>query len=359
MRVLPCSRHSHPPPVEPRNQTNPLPACSVEETPPNASAIPREAMDRKDARSTSCRHHTPATPPRQSCVISRLQPLVNADQLDQVATPPSNPTAFQPMPLPRLTRAPHPNRRQIEPFEYQDPRSTPTHHYSPWMAQRPDRGLSGTAVWHTRCLPPRMQARPLSWIVMCACLWATLTARANAQTVPLQFQDGLLWVEVQAHNSPRPLHFLIDSGASISVLLRCTADRLGLKLGPQATVTGVGTTTGVGPTPWAAQIGPIDLPNEVLVLDLDRLAKVCGRPRKCRFRVVPREVVGQFGVVHESGLPQNKLPPPLSPGTEKISLTRPTPGTPTDPGFAPSEARSPCPSACSTPPSVGAPQSRT
>ncbi len=124
-----------------------------------------------------------------------------------------------------------------------------------------------------------MQARPLSWIAVCACLWANLTAPAIAQTVPLQFQDGLLWVEVQAHNSSQPLHFLIDSGASITVLHRETADRLGLKLGPQATVTGVGTTTtGFGPTPWAAQIGSIDLPNQVLVLDLDRLGKACGRP---------------------------------------------------------------------------------
>jgi hypothetical protein len=63
------------------------------------------------------------------------------------------------------------------------------------------------------------------------------------------------------------------------VLHRGTADRLGLKLGPQATVTGVGTTTtGFGPTPWTAQIGPIDLPKQVLVLDLDRLGKACGRP---------------------------------------------------------------------------------
>lgn len=124
-----------------------------------------------------------------------------------------------------------------------------------------------------------MRARHLSWSTLWACLWATLTSPVSAQTVPLQFRDGLLWVEVQTPASTRPLHFLIDSGASVSVLHRGTADQLRLKLGPKAAVTGVGTTTtGFGPTPWTARIGRIDLPEEVLVLDLSRLATACGRP---------------------------------------------------------------------------------
>lgn len=132
-----------------------------------------------------------------------------------------------------------------------------------------------------RCSQFSVNAVPLAilgfWIGV-ACL-AARGADSNSCTVPLRFQEGLLWVEVQADATQRPLHFLIDSGASISVLNRGTASTLGLKLGPKATVAGVGTTSiGYGPIPWSAKVGPVDLPKSILVLDLSQLSAACSRP---------------------------------------------------------------------------------
>ena len=56
------------------------------------------------------------------------------------------------------------------------------------------------------------------------------------------FREGLIWVEVNVPQSKEPLHFLLDSGASVSVLNLSTAQRLGLQLGPKVSVTAVATT---------------------------------------------------------------------------------------------------------------------
>lgn len=108
--------------------------------------------------------------------------------------------------------------------------------------------------------------------------WADPVTTADCE-IPLQFRDGLLWVDVNGpHETSPPLHFLLDSGASASVLNLATARRLGLKLGPKARVTGVNATlTGYWPVTFPAKARAIELPREYLAVDLGKLSGACSR----------------------------------------------------------------------------------
>lgn len=97
--------------------------------------------------------------------------------------------------------------------------------------------------------------------------------------IPVDFVDGLIWVDVHTPGRPQPFRFLLDSGASHSVLNHKTAQDLELDLGDTVPVKGVGIqTSGFGPVPWRAQLGGIDLPERFLVLDLNALSTACQQP---------------------------------------------------------------------------------
>ncbi len=100
--------------------------------------------------------------------------------------------------------------------------------------------------------------------------------------MPISFREGLLWVEVNVPQSDTPLHFLLDTGASASVVNLSTARRLGLKLGPKVKVSGVkANVTGYWPVKFSAKVEAdrsthqIELPSEYLALDLSKLASAC------------------------------------------------------------------------------------
>jgi hypothetical protein len=96
---------------------------------------------------------------------------------------------------------------------------------------------------------------------------------------PLQFREGLLWMETIDSKSKQPLNFLLDTGASASVVNLSTARRLGLKLGPPVTVTGVCTKLrGYWPVRFSVEASDIGLPGEYLALDLSKLSGACSRP---------------------------------------------------------------------------------
>jgi hypothetical protein len=116
------------------------------------------------------------------------------------------------------------------------------------------------------------------------CVFLFFTARliraepgcGGVSEFPVQFREGLVWVEVNVQQHKEPLHFLLDSGASASVLNLSTARQLGLALGPQVTVLGVcAKLTGNWPVKISAKVGAVALPGEVLALDLSKLSRVC------------------------------------------------------------------------------------
>lgn len=96
---------------------------------------------------------------------------------------------------------------------------------------------------------------------------------------PMQFREGLLWVEIDVPHSDQPLNFLLDSGASVSSIDLRTARRLGLKLGRRVAVQGVHKKlSGYWPLALQARASGVDLPAEFLALDLSRLSRSCPRP---------------------------------------------------------------------------------
>ena len=53
-------------------------------------------------------------------------------------------------------------------------------------------------------------------------------AASEPSEIPFRFTDGFIQVEARLASSPRTLRMLLDSGASVSVLNRATADHLGI-----------------------------------------------------------------------------------------------------------------------------------
>ncbi len=104
-------------------------------------------------------------------------------------------------------------------------------------------------------------------------------APASVNTLPFKYSEGLLWVQIEVPHSARPLNFLFDTGAEVSVINADTAAILGLPTGGKIKVQGVNTTTtGHWPVRLTATAGKLALPAEYLSLDLSQLALSCGRP---------------------------------------------------------------------------------
>ncbi len=97
--------------------------------------------------------------------------------------------------------------------------------------------------------------------------------------IPFEYSEGLMWVQIEVPQSARPLNFLFDTGAEVSVINADTAKSLGLAAGEKIRVQGVeATTTGHWPVPLAASAGGMGLPAQYLSLDLSGLAHSCERP---------------------------------------------------------------------------------
>lgn len=94
--------------------------------------------------------------------------------------------------------------------------------------------------------------------------------------LPIDFREGLLWLKVDVTQSAKPLNFLVDCGASDSMLNEATARQLGLKPGRKVRVNGVGgTLVGSSPVQLAATAGPMKLPDQYITLDLSKLSGAC------------------------------------------------------------------------------------
>jgi hypothetical protein len=93
---------------------------------------------------------------------------------------------------------------------------------------------------------------------------------------PFQLRDGLIWIEVSSSQSLKPLHFMLDSGAEVSVINLETAQRLRLGMGRSVLVRGVKSVgRGYWPEHLSASIGAVHLADNYLAVDLGGLSKVC------------------------------------------------------------------------------------
>lgn len=112
--------------------------------------------------------------------------------------------------------------------------------------------------------------------IIVAAIVATFSARAAE--IPFRFEHGFIWLEVSPRNGSDKLHFILDSGATVSVLNESTCRKLGLKRGASVSVTGVGTRVcGHWPTTLRADLAGVPLPKSYLVLSLAQLSESSGR----------------------------------------------------------------------------------
>jgi len=133
-------------------------------------------------------------------------------------------------------------------------------------------------AWHDVCAVNRVRFWLCAILIIVTRLLQAEPVATASSELPIRFREGLLWLEVNIPQSEESLHFLVDSGASASVVNLDTARRLGLKLGPKVRVAAVATTmTGHWPVKMSARAGRVELPNEFLALDLSKLSGACSR----------------------------------------------------------------------------------
>lgn len=120
-----------------------------------------------------------------------------------------------------------------------------------------------------------MLVRAITSLILFAAVFAA-RSETPVREIPFVFTNGLLWLQVSVPNTKEPLHFLLDSGAAVSVVNLSTARRLGLKLGAPVRVSGVGSTgQGFWPQRLKATAESIPLPKTYLAVDLAQLSDAC------------------------------------------------------------------------------------
>ena len=109
-------------------------------------------------------------------------------------------------------------------------------------------------------------------------VFSTRPVCAAGTDIPFAYRGGMIWVKVTVNGQPRPLDFILDSGASESVLDLQAAHRLGLRAGACESVQGVaGRCCGFRVDGLAAKLSDIPMPRAVLALDLAPVSQGCGR----------------------------------------------------------------------------------
>ncbi len=128
-------------------------------------------------------------------------------------------------------------------------------------------------------LPLGVRFRLAIFLLMVAALAHVRTEPPAGAEIPFAYREGLLWVEVRMAQSGEPLHFLLDSGAEVSVLNLSAARRLGLALGPTVKVQGVqATLEGHWPQALPVAANGVRLPSRYLVVNLAPLSRSCTQP---------------------------------------------------------------------------------
>jgi len=108
---------------------------------------------------------------------------------------------------------------------------------------------------------------------------SSIAAASEPSEIPFRFTDGFIQVEARLASSPMTLSMLLDSGASVSVLNRATADRLGIPRRGSITVRGVSSDSqagGIEPIPLTVS----GIPSGAITLaaDMSHARDLCSGP---------------------------------------------------------------------------------
>ena len=125
-----------------------------------------------------------------------------------------------------------------------------------------------------------MLSRLLSRLFLAVALLASFPVSAETLgEIPFQYRDGFLWLKVCAAGQREPLNFLLDSGASSSVLSIQAARRLNVKLGSPQSVHGVHSRTiAYRVSGFKAAAEGIILPESLLAIDLSGVDRTVHQP---------------------------------------------------------------------------------
>lgn len=94
--------------------------------------------------------------------------------------------------------------------------------------------------------------------------------------IPFKYRDGLIWVKVELAGKKEPLNFLLDSGASVSVIDLGTAQTSKIPLRGRQPVEGVnGLDVAYRVTGFKAAASGLRLPQSILAIDLGKVSDSC------------------------------------------------------------------------------------
>ena len=104
-----------------------------------------------------------------------------------------------------------------------------------------------------------------------------LAVPAFAADISIRLQDGLIWTKVQTKGGP--LNFVVDTGAASTVVSSQVARTTDLKVGASISVAAVGTrTAGYRGSHFQATAAGLELPRNVIVIDLSGPGRSCSQP---------------------------------------------------------------------------------
>jgi predicted aspartyl protease len=105
-----------------------------------------------------------------------------------------------------------------------------------------------------------------------------LRSASGSTDIPFVYRSGMIWLNVAVPGHQAPLHFLLDSGASQSILDLRTAKRLSVKLGCCEAVEGVQGCCDAfhAGSPAGATVGGVPVPANMLALDLSSVSAASG-----------------------------------------------------------------------------------
>ena len=124
-----------------------------------------------------------------------------------------------------------------------------------------------------------MHFRLFALTIFAAALFQVQAAESKSNEIPLEFQEGFLWIKATVSTSGKPISLLLDSGAGVSVLNTSTAERLGLRFGRAVNVVGVNAAlTGHWLDAISVSSSGVALPSKYLAVDLQTLGRSCKHP---------------------------------------------------------------------------------
>ncbi|MHA3773081.1 retropepsin-like aspartic protease [Verrucomicrobiota bacterium sgz303538] len=96
--------------------------------------------------------------------------------------------------------------------------------------------------------------------------------------IPFELRDGVIWMKVAVPGKGATLDFVLDSGASDSVLDLQVARQLGVRFGAPQSVLGVHTqSVAYRVSDFNATAGGVHLPHSPLAMDLGPVSAACSR----------------------------------------------------------------------------------